>query len=60
MRRGAGTTTIFMERPSADSMADWISIFVPSALKVGWGWSWAVSLWPVVSMIISRVRRSIR
>ena len=33
---GTGTTQMFNARPSDDSMADWISILVPSALNVGW------------------------
>ena len=32
---GNGTTQMFSERLSSESMADWISIFVPAALKVG-------------------------
>ena len=35
---------MFIERPSSESMADWISISVPSGLKVGCTWSRAVVL----------------
>lgn len=41
---GTGTMQIFISRPSAASMADWIWILRPSGLKVGCGWSRAVVL----------------
>lgn len=37
---------MFKGRLSADSIADWIWIFVPSGPMVGRGWSAAVVIWP--------------
>jgi hypothetical protein len=41
---GMAMTAMFMARPSADSSALWIWIFRPSGLKLGCGWSRALSL----------------
>lgn len=57
---GTGMIQMFIERPSGESMADWIWILVPSGLIVGCGWSAAVVLWPVERSIISLLRRSMR
>ena len=43
---------IFMERSSSESIADCISISVPSGLKVGCTWSAAVVLWDAMRTVI--------
>jgi len=55
---GSRTMQMFMERPSSLSIADWISISVPSGLNVGWTWSRAVVLCPAVRSMRSLVWRS--
>ena len=57
---GTGMMQRFIERPSAESLADWIWMRVLSALKVGCGWSAAVRLWSAERRTISSERRSIR